>query len=80
MKSSAEIELEIRQIEASPAAHLTASIRREREAHLRELRYRLQVRGTFESMSDEALAFQSSVIVGGIDREEVDREIARRKQ
>lgn len=41
-------------------------------------RYRLEVRRTFQAMSDEALRFQSARIVGGVDREEVDREIARR--
>jgi hypothetical protein len=42
--------------------------------------YRRLVRDTFRKMSDRALAYQSSVIVGGIDREEVDREIARRER
>ena len=42
--------------------------------------YRAEVRETFQKMSDEALAFQSSVIIGGIDREEVDREMEMRRQ
>ena len=41
-------------------------------------KYRDEVRKTFQSMSDQALAFQSARIVGGIDREEVDREMNRR--
>lgn len=41
--------------------------------------YRQQVRKTFQSMSDQALAFQSSIIRGGIDREECDREMTRRR-
>lgn len=41
--------------------------------------YRARVRRTFQAMSDEALAFQSARIVGGIDREEVDLELGRRR-
>lgn len=40
--------------------------------------YRSEVRETFGRMSDAALAFQNGVVRGGIDREELDREIARR--
>lgn len=40
--------------------------------------YRASIRRTFQSMSVQALDFQSARIVGGIDREEVDREIGRR--
>jgi hypothetical protein len=42
--------------------------------------YRTQVRRTFQKFSDEALAFQDARIIGGIDREECDREKARRAQ
>lgn len=42
--------------------------------------YRARVRETFQSLSDQALAFQSAVIVGGIDREECDAEILRRAE
>ena len=45
----------------------------------RNAKYRQEVRKTFQMMSDQALAFQSARIVGGIDREEVDREINRRR-
>jgi hypothetical protein len=41
--------------------------------------YRQQVRETMQAFSDQALAFQDSIIRGGIDREECDREIARRR-
>lgn len=41
--------------------------------------YRLQVRETFQRFSDQALAFQSSIIRGGIDRQECDRELERRR-
>jgi hypothetical protein len=41
--------------------------------------YRQEVRKTFQSMSDQALQFQDMRIVGGIDREEIDREINRRR-
>lgn len=40
--------------------------------------YRERIRETMQAFSDEALAFQDIRIVGGIDREECDREIARR--
>ncbi len=43
-----------------------------------EKSYRESVRETMRAFSDEALAFQSSVIVGGIDRQECDLEIRRR--
>ena len=43
-----------------------------------ESTYRSEVRQTFRALSDEALAYQSSIIVGGVDREECDREVARR--
>jgi len=42
--------------------------------------YRLQVRKTFQQFSDHALAFQDARIIGGIDREECDREINRRRK
>ena len=41
--------------------------------------YRQQVRETFQKFSDQALAFQNARIIGGIDREECDRELARRR-
>lgn len=41
--------------------------------------YREEVRKTFQSMSDQALSFQDSVVRGGIDRQELDREINRRR-
>ena len=41
--------------------------------------YRQQVRRTFQQMSDQALDYQSTVIRGGIDRVELEREIARRR-
>jgi len=44
----------------------------------RQKAYRAQVRKTFQAFSDQALEFQSARIVGGIDREECDRELARR--
>jgi hypothetical protein len=40
--------------------------------------YRDQIRRTFKAFSDAALAFQSERIIGGVDREECDRELARR--
>lgn len=40
--------------------------------------YRAEIRRTFQAFSDEALAYQDARIVGGIDREECDREKARR--
>ena len=40
--------------------------------------YRQQVRQTMQAFSDEALAYQDRIIIGGIDREECDREIERR--
>lgn len=40
--------------------------------------YRAEVRRTMRAFSDEALRFQDSVIIGGIDREECNRELARR--
>ncbi len=52
--------------------------RAEHEARL--AKYRADVRKTFQRFSDEALAFQSARIVGGIDREECDREIERRSR
>ena len=41
--------------------------------------YRKRVRTTFQQFSDQALAFHDARIVGGIDREECDREIKRRR-
>ena len=40
--------------------------------------YRERVRRTFRGMSPAALAYQSTVVVGGIDREELEAEAARR--
>ena len=42
--------------------------------------YRLQVRRTFQSMSDQALAFQNARISLNdcVDRQEIDREFSRR--
>jgi hypothetical protein len=40
--------------------------------------YREQVRETLQAMSDQALRFQDTVVVGGIDREELNRELTRR--
>ncbi len=40
--------------------------------------YRATVRATFQGMSDQALAFQDEVVIGGIDREELKRELVRR--
>lgn len=40
--------------------------------------YRAQVRRTMQAFSDEALAYQAGIIVGGIDREELERELERR--
>lgn len=40
--------------------------------------YRANVRRTFRMMSEQALAFQAGVIVGGIDREELEAELDRR--
>lgn len=40
--------------------------------------YRTQIRKTFQSLSDRALAFQDGRIVGGIDRQECDAELLRR--
>jgi hypothetical protein len=40
--------------------------------------YRAQTRRTMQAFSDQALCFQDSIIIGGIDREECDREIMRR--
>lgn len=42
--------------------------------------YRAQARKTMQAFSDQALEFQSARIVGGIDREECDREMLRRWQ
>ena len=44
----------------------------------RLLAYRTQIRQTLQSMSDQALRFQATVIRGGIDREELIREMNRR--
>lgn len=52
----------------------------ERAEWLRNERYRAQVRETFKRLSDKALGYQDAVIRGGIDREECDREIARRRE
>jgi hypothetical protein len=41
--------------------------------------YRAQVRETMQAFSDQALASQSARIIGGVDREECDRELARRR-
>ena len=43
-------------------------------------RYAQQVRETLQQMSDEALAFQNTVVHGGVDRVELDRELARRSK
>jgi hypothetical protein len=40
---------------------------------------RLEFRETFQGMSDEALTFQNGIVVGGIAREELDREINERR-
>ena len=40
--------------------------------------YRAEIRETVQRMSNEALAFQDRRVRGGIDREELDRELARR--
>lgn len=45
----------------------------------RNSNYRAQVASTFQRMSDQALDFQDSVVVGGIDREELDKEITNRR-
>lgn len=42
-------------------------------------KYRAQVRHTLQRMSDQALEVQSGVVRGGIDREELDREVNRRR-
>ena len=42
-------------------------------------KYRQQARETFQKMSDQALFFQNTVVRGGIDREELDREMNRRR-
>jgi hypothetical protein len=44
----------------------------------REAKVRADFRRTMRAFSDEALAFQDTIIRGGIAREECDREIARR--
>lgn len=41
-------------------------------------KYRAEVRATMQRFSDAALACQDAHIIGGIDREECDREIMRR--
>jgi hypothetical protein len=51
----------------------------QQEMDARMATYRAQVRETFGQMSDEALVFQNSIIVGGIDAEEVERELNRRR-
>lgn len=50
--------------------------RDEHEKHMAE--YREQARRTFQQFSDQALLFQDTIIRGGIDREECDRELNRR--
>ena len=40
--------------------------------------YRAEVRETMRQFSDAALAYQDARIIGGIDREECNREMARR--
>jgi hypothetical protein len=45
---------------------------------MRRAAYRAQVRETMQRFSDQALAYQDSIIRGGIDREECDRELRRR--
>lgn len=42
--------------------------------------YRAQIRATVQGLSDRALDFQASRTVGGINAEEIDRELARRAQ
>lgn len=44
----------------------------------RVAKYRAEVRATMQRFSDQALAYQDARIIGGIDREECDREIMRR--
>lgn len=44
----------------------------------REGAYRVEIRSTLRSLSDEALRYQDGIVRGGIDREEIDAEIARR--
>ncbi len=51
-----------------------------RKSHIEHCRqYRVDVRRTMRRFSDQALRFQDSIIHGGIDREECDREIMRRQ-
>jgi hypothetical protein len=45
----------------------------------RHAAYRAEIRRTLQKFSDEGLAFQDRRIIGGIDREECDREIRRRE-
>ncbi len=47
------------------------------EAHC--VKYRADIRRTMRHFSDQALRLQDSIIRGGIDREECDREIMRRQ-
>ena len=56
-----------------------AQTKSQKEMAARMAEYRAKIRASFGRMSDQALAFQSRVIRGGIDREEVDREINRRR-
>lgn len=48
------------------------------EQETRQEKYRAEVRRTMQMFSDEALRYQDARIIGGIDREECDREIRRR--
>lgn len=41
--------------------------------------YRREVRETMKAMSDEALRFQARHVIGGIDREELEREMRARR-
>jgi hypothetical protein len=59
-------------------AEVVAEVRKEEASKKRHEAYRLEARRTFEAMSDAALAFQGARIVGGIDREELERELGRR--
>ncbi len=52
--------------------------RKDHEAHL--AKYRMQTRRTMQLFSDQALRLQDSIIRGGVDREECDREITLRQQ
>jgi hypothetical protein len=66
------------QREARIALEHDAWVARRAERELELERYREQVRETFQQMSDQALAFQNTLVRGGIDRQELDREFTRR--